>query len=87
MGFPRSFWVIELLLSVAVLGGVRFAIRAASDWAPRTGASPCATSATDAVLRRRADRRPDGAVRASASPTPASLPVGFIDDDPALAAA
>ena len=29
-GFPRSFWLAELLLSVAILGGVRFSIRAAS---------------------------------------------------------
>ena len=28
-GFPRSFWPIELLLSSALLGGVRFGIRAA----------------------------------------------------------
>ena len=36
-GFPRSFWPIEMLLSIAILGGVRFAIRAASDWAPHAG--------------------------------------------------
>src|SRR6185503_14364859 len=27
-GFPQSFWVLEALLSVAILGGGRFAIRA-----------------------------------------------------------
>ena len=35
--FPRSFWIVELLLTLAVLGGVRFAIRAASEWAPELG--------------------------------------------------
>ena len=30
-GFPRSFWLGEALLSVAILGGVRFGIRAAFD--------------------------------------------------------
>ena len=32
--FPRSFWIAELLVTLAVLGGVRFAIRAASDGRP-----------------------------------------------------
>ena len=31
LGFPRSFWLVEALLAVAILGGVRFAIRAASE--------------------------------------------------------
>ncbi|HEY5275120.1 MAG TPA: hypothetical protein VIK38_01045, partial [Coriobacteriia bacterium] len=35
-GFPRSFWLAEALLSVAILGGVRFGIRAAFE-AARSG--------------------------------------------------
>ena len=36
-GFPRSFWLIELLLSVTFLGGVRFGIRAAAEFGARAG--------------------------------------------------
>ena len=80
---PRSFWIIELLLSVAVIGGVRFAIRAASEWAPESG--PVAlpqrrptlfygAGRTGVMMARSAMRKPDAGV----------VPVGFIDDDPAL---
>ena len=82
-GFPRSFWVAELLLSVAVLGGVRFGIRAASDLAR----SPSHGSAADrhatllygaghtgVMLARSARRDPRSGV----------VPVGFLDDDPSL---
>ena len=34
-GLPRSFWLAEALLSLAILGGVRFGIRAASEPATR----------------------------------------------------
>jgi FlaA1/EpsC-like NDP-sugar epimerase len=83
-GFPRSFWIIELLLSVAILGGVRFGIRAASDAAPvapsETGSDRRATllyGAGDAGVQvaRSARRHPDAGV----------VPVGFLDDDPTLA--
>ncbi len=82
-GFPRSFWPIELLLSVAILGGVRFGIRAAADGVP----SPARTTAADrqatllygagnagVLIARSARRHPASGVR----------PVGFLDDDPSL---
>jgi len=82
-GFPRSFWPIELLLSAAILGGVRFGIRAASDLAR----SPSHGSAADrhatllygaghtgVMLARSARRDPRSGV----------VPVGFLDDDPSL---
>ncbi len=83
-GFPRTFWVAEPLLSMAVLGSVRFAIRVASDLAPHhaTGAriDPRPTLLYGAgqagVLVVRSARREPGA---------GVLPVGFLDDDPALA--
>ncbi len=82
-GFPRSFWIAELLLSIAVLGGVRFGIRAASERflatavqsdgdLPATllyGAGQAGTS-----MARWAHRDPSAAVR----------PVGFLDDDRGL---
>ena len=83
-GFPRSFWLAEMLISGAVLGGVRFAIRAASDWAPRS--APVAVTdrratlfygagRTGVLMARSARRKPDAGV----------FPVGFLDDDPTLA--
>ena len=83
-GFPRSFWPIELLLSIAILGGVRFGIRAAADAVPSrrqaTTANRQATllyGAGDAgvLMARSARRHPDSGVD----------PVGFLDDDPTLA--
>lgn len=82
-GFPRSFWLAELLLSTAILGGVRFAIRAASELSLggfRTASSGRATLLYGAghagVLMARSALRDHGSgVR----------PVGFLDDDPGLA--
>jgi len=81
--FPRSFWIMELLLSVAFLGGIRFSIRAASEWAPRSGQSGVpnrrptlfyGAGRTGVLMARSAMRKMDAGV----------IPVGFIDDDPAL---
>jgi FlaA1/EpsC-like NDP-sugar epimerase len=82
--FPRSFWPAEALMAVAVLGGVRFAIRAASEWAPRSGPSVVAhrrrtlfygAGHTGALMARSARRSLNAGVD----------PVGFLDDDPTLA--
>lgn len=82
-GLPRSFWIIELLLSVAAIGGVRFAIRAASEWAPECGVVVLpnrrptlfyGAGRTGVLMARSAMRKPDAGV----------VPVGFLDDDPAL---
>jgi FlaA1/EpsC-like NDP-sugar epimerase len=83
-GFPRSFWPIELLLSIAILGGVRFGIRVAADGVPSlaraTTADRRATLLYGAgnagvLMARSAQRHPGSGVR----------PVGFLDDDPGLA--
>jgi FlaA1/EpsC-like NDP-sugar epimerase len=83
-GFPRSFWLGEALLGVAILGGVRFGIRAAfepaSHFGPRSSADPRATllfgaGHTGVMLARSAQRDPRSGV----------VPVGFLDDDPRLA--
>ncbi len=82
--FPRSFWIGELLVTLAVLGGVRFAIRAATEWSPATShaSDPSlrptllyGAGRTGATMAMSAMRKPKAGV----------LPVGFLDDDPHLA--
>jgi len=83
-GFPRSFWFVEMLLSVAILGGVRFGIRVASEFrSARPTAGAPAKRATllfgagraGVLMARSAQRYPSADVH----------PVGFLDDDPNLA--
>jgi FlaA1/EpsC-like NDP-sugar epimerase len=81
--FPRSFWAAELLATLAVLGGVRLAIRAATDWRPGSAGVTHArrptllygAGRTGVMLAHSALRTRDAGV----------LPVGFLDDDPDLA--
>ncbi len=82
-GFPRSFWLAEMLLSVAILGGVRFGIRAASERAGDRGHSASldrhatllyGAGQTGVLMARSARRDPRSGV----------VPVGFLDDDPSL---
>jgi FlaA1/EpsC-like NDP-sugar epimerase len=82
--FPRPFWVSELLATLAVLGGLRFAIRAATEWesassraavAPRRPTLMYGAGRTGVLVATSAVRKPDAGV----------LPVGFLDDDPNLA--
>ena len=81
-GFPRSFWISEMLVSLAILGGVRFTIRAAAEREQQPGASTAnlrrtllyGAGRTGHIITRSALRNPDAGV----------LPVGYLDDDPAL---
>lgn len=83
-GFPRSFWFIEFLVSSALLGGIRFAIRVAWDQAAgghRAGTANHRSTLlygagqAGVLMARSASRDPGSGVR----------PVGFLDDDPTLA--
>ena len=83
-GFPRSFWFAELLLSVAILGGIRFGIRAASDRAK--GPSDAAAADRRATLLYGAGHA--GVLLARSALRDARsgvVPVGFLDDDQQLA--
>jgi FlaA1/EpsC-like NDP-sugar epimerase len=84
IGFPRSFWVAEMVLSLAFIGGVRFGIRAAHEVPPRR--SLAATARLQATLFYGAGQA-GVLVARSAQREPASgvLPVGFLDDDRTLA--
>jgi FlaA1/EpsC-like NDP-sugar epimerase len=82
-GFPRSFWLAEVLLATAALGGVRFGIRASSDWMPQANSIAAVdrrrtlfygAGRTGVMMVRSAQRKPEAGV----------VPVGFLDDDPTL---
>jgi len=82
-GFPRSFWLVEMLISGALLGGARFAIRAATDWAPRS--APVAVTNRRATLFYGAGRTGVLMARSARRKLDAGVvPVGFLDDDPDL---
>lgn len=82
-GLPRSFWFIELLLTLTFVGGSRFGIRALHDFASSAHATSAPPSATllygagqiGAMMARSARRVPQAGV----------MPRGFLDDDPDLA--
>jgi FlaA1/EpsC-like NDP-sugar epimerase len=82
-GLPRSFWPAEMLISMAILGGVRFGIRAAADLDPHSG-RPVATDMRATLLYGAG--RAGALVARSARREPRSgiLPVGFLDDDARL---
>jgi FlaA1/EpsC-like NDP-sugar epimerase len=80
---PLTFWPIELLLSLFVIGGTRFAIRAVFDLTAERREDGHVTGKP--TLLYGAGRI--GVVMArSAAWTPAAgvVPVGFLDDDPGL---
>ena len=81
--FPEWFWFIEALLTLALLGASRFAIRAASDIQASATARPLdqrkptllyGAGQVGALMARSAHRSPAAGV----------APVGFLDDDPRL---
>jgi len=83
-GFPRSFWFIEMLLSIAILGGVRFGIRVASEF--RSARPTAGAPARRATLLYGAGRAGVLMARSAQRYSGADVqPVGFLDDDPNLA--
>ncbi len=83
VALPRSFWILEMVLSLAMIGGARFFIRACNEfgtWAVIEGEPVALTPAllfgagrTGALMARSAMREPKAGVK----------PVGFLDNDPA----
>ena len=80
---PLSFWLVEFVLSLALLGGLRFSIRAGSDLGTRAVVDGTTVSMTPtllfgagrvgAMMARSAHREVAAGVK----------PVGFLDEDPA----
>jgi FlaA1/EpsC-like NDP-sugar epimerase len=81
---PRSFWPIEFVLTAGALGGVRLAIRAAAD-VPRTSRAARTTGPRRTLLYGAGRAGTMLARSARRDPSAGVLPVGFLDDDPALA--
>jgi FlaA1/EpsC-like NDP-sugar epimerase len=83
VAFPDSFWILEMILSLAMIGGARFFVRACNElgtWAVIEGEPVSLTPAllfgagrTGALMARSAMREPKAGVK----------PVGFLDNDPA----
>ena len=79
-GFPRSFWVMEFLLSLAMTGGTRFTIRAYGEW--RSYAEDTSTTTRVPALLYGAGRAGATIARsAMREPKAGVQPVGFLDDD------
>ena len=77
----RSYWVVEGLVSMALLGGVRFTIRALAD-VRRRGSLDGSTGVPTILYG--AGRAGLTVLRTSRDPRAGVRPVGFIDDDDRL---
>lgn len=80
-GFPRSFWIIEGMLSLAFFGGVRFLIRAGLE--VRLISGPGEREGTPTLLYGAGQAGVMMARSAMREPQAGLVPVGFLDDDPA----
>jgi FlaA1/EpsC-like NDP-sugar epimerase len=85
-GVPRTFWPIELVLTAGALGAIRFAIRAANDL-PHVTSTHRATGPRRTLLYGAGRIGSMLARSAQRDPSAGVLPVGFLDDDPALVGA
>ena len=80
-----SFWIVEFIVNVGLVGGVRFLIRAVSEWQTQRSADLAGTGRvptllygagkTGMIIARSGIQEPKAGVR----------PVGFLDDDPSRA--
>jgi FlaA1/EpsC-like NDP-sugar epimerase len=82
-GFPRSFWILELLLSLSFIGGTRFFIRALNDVGTTVRVGGATVSMTPALLFGAGRAGVLMARSARHEPRAGVHPVGFLDEDPA----
>jgi FlaA1/EpsC-like NDP-sugar epimerase len=81
IGFPRSFWILELVLSLAFVGGLRFLIRALTDASSPVRVDGGPTSLSPALLFGAGRAGATMARSAVREPRCGVIPVGFLDDD------
>jgi FlaA1/EpsC-like NDP-sugar epimerase len=79
----RSFWVTELLLSLALIGGSRFFIRAVNDIGTKTRVDGARVALTPTLLFGAGRAGAMMARSAAREPRAGVKPVGFLDMDPA----
>lgn len=80
--FPRSFWFIEALLNVSVIGGLRVVIRIYNQF--KTAPAPFDSRGLPTILYGAGASGTQVARSALREPRAGVLPVGFIDDDAQL---
>jgi FlaA1/EpsC-like NDP-sugar epimerase len=81
LGFPRSFWILELILSLAMIGGSRFFIRACNELGTYTVVAGETVSLTPALLYGAGRTGALMARWAMREPKAGIKPVGFLDED------
>jgi FlaA1/EpsC-like NDP-sugar epimerase len=78
---PLSFWPLELVVSLALIGGSRFSIRAVSDMATWQKVDGTTVALTPALLFGAGREGALTARSAKGEPAAGVVPVGFLDDD------
>jgi FlaA1/EpsC-like NDP-sugar epimerase len=81
-GLPRSFFIVEFILSLALIGGTRFLIRASNEIGTRTVVEGETVALTPALLFGAGRMGALMARSALREPKAGVLPVGFLDQDP-----
>jgi FlaA1/EpsC-like NDP-sugar epimerase len=83
--FSRVFWVLEGLTSLALLGGIRYAIRAAAErWRPKGTAARIGQLPGVPTILYGAGRAGVMVLRSTGDHRARIRPVGFLDDDDRL---
>ncbi len=78
-----SFWILEFVISLALIGGLRFSIRAVSELGTRAVVDGTTVSLTPALLFGAGRAGAMTARSAKSEPAAGVKPVGFLDEDPA----
>ena len=81
-GLPRSFFIVEFILSLALIGGTRFLIRASNEIGTRTVVEGESIALTPALLFGAGRMGALMARSALREPKAGVLPMGFLDEDP-----
>lgn len=80
---PLSFWILEFVISLALVGGVRFAIRGLSEVGTKALVGGTTVALTPALLFGAGQAGAMMARSARREPAAGVKPVGFLDEDPA----
>ena len=76
-----SFWVVDFIVNIGLVGGVRFLIRAIAEWQTQRSAELAGTGRVPALLYGAGRAGATIARSAMREPKAGVQPVGFLDDD------